>query len=116
MLQFTPTMLPARGRCTNGRILETEKTEFQPSTPFDFYELTVSKEIPLQGHFLTNPLNAPLKSSILTETVKMQAERQKDFEMLKAPRFAVKAAASKDDPSLEENSTQTVESCGNGWP
>ena len=59
MLQFTPTMLQRGGECTNRRILEAEKTEFQPSTPFDFYELTVSKEIPLQGHFLTNPENVP---------------------------------------------------------
>ena len=73
MLQFTPTMLPARGRCTNGRILEAEKTEFQPSTPFDFYELTVSKEIPLQGHSLTNPETLSFDKG----GSKAEAERQK---------------------------------------
>ena len=89
MLQFTPTMLQRGGECTNRRILEAEKTEFQPSTPFDFYELTVSKEIPLQGHFLTNPENVPLKSSTLTKAAQMQAERQRDFETPKAARFVV---------------------------
>ena len=87
MLQFTPTMLQRGGECTNRRILEAEKTEFQPSTPFDFYELTkVSKEIPLQGHFLTNPENVPSNSQLGQRRLKW---RRKDRKILKAARFVV---------------------------